>query len=73
MILLRQLEALLNLGFHEQRCTLVALIGVLLEDSGVVLLRVFAAFEHDRYKRAKLGPGVARVVNVGLALCEVSE
>jgi hypothetical protein len=42
----RQREALRNLGLHEDRCALITLVGILLIHSGVMLLRVVAAFEN---------------------------
>lgn len=48
--LLGELEALSDLGFDKERSTLVTLVGVLLEDGGVVFLRLLAAFQNDRYE-----------------------
>lgn len=54
------------------RSALVALVGVLIEDGGVVLLGVLAAFEHQLHQGVELGVGVLRVIHVVGGLAEIS-
>lgn len=66
-----KLETLLHLGLDKQRGTLVALVGVLLEDSSVVLLRVLTALYHNGKELSELAVGVVGVIHMGrgLSLC----
>lgn len=66
------LEALSEFVFHEVRSALVALVGVFVEDGGVVLLGVLAAFEHQLDQGVELGVGVLRVIHVVRGLAEIS-
>lgn len=68
----RKGEALSELLRHEGRCTLVALVGILLEHGCVVLLRVVTAFEDDRNELSQLAQSVAGVMYVRLRLTIVS-
>jgi hypothetical protein len=54
----REREALAQLGFDEDGRALIALIGVLLVDGGVVLLGVIATLEDNVQELSKLGQGV---------------
>jgi hypothetical protein len=65
------LEALSEFVFHELRSALVALVGVLIEDGGVVFLGVLAAFEHQLHQGVELGVGVLRVIHVVGSLAEI--
>lgn len=58
------LEALSHLALDELRSTLIALVRVLVEDGGVVLLRRLAAFDHQEDQAVKLRVGVVGVVHV---------
>lgn len=64
----RKLEVLCDLRLDKDGCTLIALIGILLVDGGMVLLRIVAAFHDAGYELSQLGESVARVVNVSLRL-----
>lgn len=59
------LEALSHLALDELRSALIALVGVLVKDGGVVLLRRLAAFDHQEDQAVKLRVGVVGVVHVG--------
>ena len=58
------LEPSLHLRLCKLRSTLVALVGVLVEDCAVMLARVFAAFDHKQYQVEKLGVSVVGVVDM---------
>lgn len=65
-------ESLGHLALDEERRTLVPTIGVLLEDSRVMLLWILAAFHHHRYQGSELDPSVLGVVHMSLSLQTVS-
>jgi hypothetical protein len=46
----RELEALGDFRFNEDGCAFITLVGVLLVDGGVVLLRVVAALHDARHE-----------------------
>jgi hypothetical protein len=69
----RQRETLRDLGLHEDRCALIALVGILFIDSGVMLLRIVTAFENGAEQLADLTQCVARVMNMCLGLLRVSK
>lgn len=58
------LEAFSHLALHELRSTLIPLVGVLVEDGGVVLLRTLATVDHQQDQAVKLRIGVVGVVDV---------
>ena len=58
------LEPSLHLGLCKVRCTLVALVGILVENCAMMLACVFAAFDHKQYQVKELGVSVIGVVHV---------
>ena len=54
----RKLEAPADFRFNEDRCSLISLVRVFVENGGVVFLWALTAFHHDGQKRAKLRDGV---------------
>jgi hypothetical protein len=67
-----QREALRDLCLDEDGSTLIALVGVLLVHSGVMLLWVVTALQDDGDELSKLGQCVAGVMYVCLRLGNVS-
>lgn len=67
-----ELESLANLLLNKQRCALEALVGVLLIDSRMMLLRVLDALENDSDKVMELRVRITRVVRVAWTLVKVS-
>lgn len=57
-------EALSHFALDELRRTLVPLVGVLVEDGGVVLVGSLAALDHQQDQAVKLRVGVVGVVHV---------
>jgi hypothetical protein len=62
----RQRKALGDLRLDEDRGALIALVGVLLVDSGVMLLWVVAALENGAEELSKLTQSVTRVMDMML-------
>lgn len=60
----RQRESFRDFGLNEDGGALVALVGVLLVDSGVMFLWVVAALQDGAEELAKLTESVARVVDM---------
>lgn len=58
------LEAFSHLALDELRSTLIPLVCVLVEDSGMVLLRTLATFDHQQDQAVKLSVGVIGVVHM---------
>ena len=61
---LHSLETLAYLVLHELRSSLVPLVGVLVEDGTVVLLRVLAAFEDHQDEAMQLRMSVVGKVHM---------
>ena len=61
---LHSVETFAYLVLHELRSSLVPLVGVLFEDSTVVLLRVLAAFEDHQDEAMQLRISVVRKVHM---------
>ena len=61
---IERLKALLHLRRDEHGSPLEAFVAVFLVDGGVMLLRVFAAFDHHRDEAVELRVGVVGVVDV---------
>jgi hypothetical protein len=62
----RQRQARGDLRLDEDRGALIALVGVLLVDSGVMLLWVVAALENGAEELSKLTQSVTRVMDMML-------
>ena len=57
-------KAVVYLRLHEQRSTFVPLVRVLVEDGGVVLLWIFAAFNEHGKEGSELGECVIGIADV---------
>lgn len=57
-----------HLGLGEERSPLELLVHVLIEDSCVVLARIFAAFNHEQHQGVELGVCVLGVVSMSRGL-----
>ena len=65
-------EASVQLALDKLRSALVAFVCVLLEDSTMMLTRVFAAFDHEHYQAVELRICVIREVDMLSRLKKVS-
>lgn len=64
----QHLKASFHLGFHKVGSSLESLIGIFVENGGVMFLRIFAAFNQEHHETEELRVGVIGVIDMSRRL-----